>query len=303
MTEEAALHAGLIVDLIGSQFPELCPVRVAYLGEGYDSTAFDVNGRWVFRFPKRAEIERQLVIETAMLPLLAQGAPLPIPGFCFHGVPSPLFPRRFAGYPMLAGVPGNTLDPVELPFPELAPVLGGFLSFLHGFPGDIARAAGVPERPSRELIEEIRAEALDDLPVLRELAPDAPELRLRDLLEAPLPATHTRVPVAGVIHGDLAAEHILLDPLTSQVTGIIDWSEISLGDPALDFAGLLHWGGRELVSAALLHYRGETDAGFLERARFYAAARGIGDLIFGREMGRPEYLAAGRRALHLSLGA
>jgi hypothetical protein len=64
-----------IAGVIAEQFGELCPVTVTYLGEGYDSTAFDVNGRWVFRFPKRCDVERQLLLESEILPLLAPRIP------------------------------------------------------------------------------------------------------------------------------------------------------------------------------------------------------------------------------------
>jgi hypothetical protein len=105
------------------------------------------------------------------------------------------------------------------------------------------------------------------------------------------------------VHSDLAAEHILLDPATHQVTGIIDWSEISVGDPAIDFAGMFHWGGLDFLNAVLSHYRHHLDAGLRERARILAVARGIGDIVFGREMHRPEYIDAGVRALRLCLAS
>ncbi len=39
--------------LVERQFPELAPARLEPLGTGWDNAAYVVNGRWVFRFPRR----------------------------------------------------------------------------------------------------------------------------------------------------------------------------------------------------------------------------------------------------------
>lgn len=291
------LRAELVAEIVGEQFPHLRPAEVAYIGEGCDSTAFDVNGELVFRFPKRSEVERQLFIETDILPLLAEHSPVPIPAFSFHGVPSPLFPRRFVGYPRLAGVPAIGLNLTQSQFLQLAPVLGGFLSFLHSFPVSTAAQVGVPEYPAEALIDDARVEALSDLHVVRHVGLDTSEEELRALLETRVDASVSPT----LVHRDLAAEHILLDPPTRQVTGIIDWSEISVSDPAIDFAGMFCWGGLDFANAVLCHYHGESNAGLLHRARFFAARKGIGDIVFGLEMHRQEYIDSGVRALRFCL--
>jgi aminoglycoside phosphotransferase (APT) family kinase protein len=295
------LEPELVAAIVAAQFPELGPVRAAYLGEGYDSTAFDVNGHLVFRFPKRPDVERQLFVETRMLPLLAVGTPVPIPSYSFQGVPSTRFPRHFAGYVRLTGVPGIGLTLTQAEFLRLAPVLGDFLSFLHSFPVGTAAQLGVPEYASDVLIGEVRAESLGDLGVVRQVDPDAPEATWRAFLETGIEAGNRGSPKPTFVHGDLAAEHILVDPPTQQVTGVLDWSEISIGDPAIDFAGMLHWGGPGFLNAVLSHYRHPTDAGLRDRARFFAVGRGIGDIVFGLETQRPEYVKAGVRALRLCL--
>jgi aminoglycoside phosphotransferase (APT) family kinase protein len=39
-----------------------------------------------------------------------------------------------------------------------------------------------------------------------------------------------------ILHGDLALSHILVDPATGHVTGILDWAEAIIGDPLYDVA-------------------------------------------------------------------
>src|SRR5437764_636721 len=110
MRSLAAPDTALVAAIIREQFPAVFPTSVRYLGEGCDSTAFEVNSRWVFRFPKRADVEEQLLVELRVLPVLGAQSPLPVPGFCFHGQPSAVFPRHFGGYPKLSGVPSIGLD-------------------------------------------------------------------------------------------------------------------------------------------------------------------------------------------------
>ena len=65
--------------LIMSQFPDLAPVRVAVLGDGWDNTAYRVNDDWVFRFPRREMGSNALEAEIRVMPGLAPRLPLPVP--------------------------------------------------------------------------------------------------------------------------------------------------------------------------------------------------------------------------------
>ena len=291
------LQPGLVAEIIEAQFPELRSPDVSYLGEGYDSTAFEVNEALVFRFPKRADVEAQLFIETAILPRLAQRSPVPIPEFSFHGRPSARFPRHFIGYPKLPGIPGISLSLDESQLLDLGPALGGFLSFLHSFPAESAKECGVPECAPETLIEEIRKEALSDLNVVTHVGLDALEDPLWALFNARVAAGEMNLVTPTLVHRDLAAEHILLDPASKRITGIIDWSEISISDPAIDFAGVFHWGGLDFTNAVLSHYQERVDDRISERARLLAAARGIGDIVFGLKTHQQEYIDSGVRAL------
>src|SRR5262249_27737904 len=157
------IDASIVGRIVESQFPELTPVTAAYVGEGYDSIAFDVNGEWVFRFPKRADVEQQLQLELRVLPLLAPRVRLPLPSFRFQGRPSTLFARSFAGYRKLPGVPGISVAFGDRLPPEIARQMGRFLSALHACPIELAAAEGVPRQSLRALVDELRHDALDDI--------------------------------------------------------------------------------------------------------------------------------------------
>jgi aminoglycoside phosphotransferase (APT) family kinase protein len=154
---------------IGGQFPELAPVHASWLGEGYDSIALDVAPHWVFRFPKRADLEQQLLLELRVLPLLAPHLPLRIPEYRFHGERSPDFPRRFAGYRRIDGQPSIAVDPMHVTG-TFVPSLGAFLSRLHSFPTASAIRVGVPRVDMTSFMAETQAEAIRDMDVVRTVA-------------------------------------------------------------------------------------------------------------------------------------
>jgi aminoglycoside phosphotransferase (APT) family kinase protein len=296
-----SLDSARVAEIVGHMFPQLAPAEVRLLGEGCDNVAFEVNAEWVFRFPKRADVEEQLLMERRLLPALALRVTLAIPTFAFVGEPSTLFPFHFAGYPMLPGRPAIHLDVRTTPFDQWAPILGRFLSSLHAFPVSEAVALGVKEQSVASLVEEVRDDALADVERVREVAPDAPIDAWREYLKNAHTVAPTRPMSSVVVHRDLAAEHVLCDPTTATITGIIDWSDIAISEPVVDFAGLLHWGGDGFLRAVLATYGAPITDEDWRTARFLAACRGASDIAFGLDLGRPDYIDAGLRALTANL--
>jgi aminoglycoside phosphotransferase (APT) family kinase protein len=286
-----------VVALIAEQFPALRPVNAKCLGEGYDSVTFDVAPHWVFRFPKRSDVEAQVLLELRVLPLLMKSAPLPIPDYRFRGISSKRFPRHFAGYRKLPGRPAIGSDPL-VATASIARDLGRFLSWLHSFPVALVEPLGVPQIDATSLIAELRDEALVSFDALRGIAPDAPLAAWYEALDQAPEASSS----AGVLlHADLAAEHVLWIPEEERLSGVIDWSEIGIGDPAIDLAAAFHWGGPAFADGVFAHYVPVIDERTVERARYLAICRGVADIVFGIETGRTEYIAAGNRALVLNV--
>jgi aminoglycoside phosphotransferase (APT) family kinase protein len=137
---------------------------------------------------------------------------------------------------------------------------------------------------------------------VRKVAPEASLEKWYAYLQAGVETNLPSRSASVLVYNDLAAEHILLDPEMQTVTGVIDWSDIAISDPAADFAGMFHWGGDPFVSEVLSAYDGEIADDVLPRAKFMAACRGVADVVFGLETGRREYIVAGVRALRLCAG-
>lgn len=280
----------------------LVPGSIEWLGEGQDNwayTARDVAGAdWLFRFPKRAEIARALEREIALLPRLAPRLPLPIPRFEIVGPPTPEFPHPFVGYRRLPGHPAH--EDLEAPYEltGLGTLLGRFLAALHDFPVDDARQLGVVLDDDEEESEQVAREDLERLLVEAAPALSAEDVaRLREAVFAPLPPRAALV----LAHTDFFPEHFLVE--AGRVTGVIDWTDAALGDPAVDLAGLLYFRGEPLFAAGLTHYAALRGLGPEElsqlaaRARAAAARRALEDLPYGIRTGRHAYTQAALRLI------
>jgi hypothetical protein len=67
------------------------------------------------------------------------------------------------------------------------------------------------------------------------------------------------------IHHDLSPEHLIIDPGTGRLTGILDWTDAILGDSARDFVGLVTWRGWGFTEQVLRSYPIPVDQEFRHR--------------------------------------
>jgi len=70
-----------------------------------------------------------------------------------------------------------------------------------------------------------------------------------------------------VLHRDLSPEHVLHDPSDGRITGILDFGDLALGDPARDFIFLREDHGEEMLAAVLRRYPHERAAAIAPRVR------------------------------------
>ena len=72
---EVDLTGAAATRLIEAQFPKLNPARLEPFGVGWDNTAYRVNSKFVFRFPRRQMGAECLEAEVRVLPALAGRLP------------------------------------------------------------------------------------------------------------------------------------------------------------------------------------------------------------------------------------
>ena len=139
-----------------------------------------------------------------------------------------------------------------------------------------------------EPLDEWRREAAETCAVVAGEVPVEYRERVKAFLDAPPPASGW---TAVFSRNDLGIEHVLVDAGTWSVTGVIDWSDAAVVDPAVDF-GRLYRDLGPAAHAALASYRSEVNdlAALERRAVFYARCSIFEDLAYGIETGQERYV-------------
>jgi aminoglycoside 2''-phosphotransferase len=160
----------------------------------------------------------------------------------------------------------------------IAKQLSDFLSFLHSTSIEVAEEVGFQEEPggywwSKERTAE-RYEALKELvfPNLTQEEASWARHQFETYLEFDFNFKLT------VTHSDMKMDHIFFDSNRDKITGIIDFAEVEIGDPALDFTGLWDY-GEDFVTKVLKQYRGIYNDDFLKRSKFPRLVRNLGNML------------------------
>ena len=255
------MEEGVFLRRIREEFPDVTWTSHRYLTHGWDHAVLILDEALVFRAPKTQAYRRALANEARLLRYLQPRVGVGIPDYAYESADG-----SFAGYPLLAGreLDTATFDRLsEAGKERIAHQLAQFLTAVHETPKPVARECGVSEQDPRkdhaDLVRDV--ESL----VLPRLAPhevDVIRALLAELADEVIPTGPT-----ALVHGDLDGQHILWEAEKEQVN-VIDFSDRSIGDPALDFAALFAY-GRGFTERLLGRYRGPQDEGTLRRARLY----------------------------------
>ena len=279
-------RSGFVAESIRSEIarvaPEFAGRPVAPLGEGMDSIAFSVGGTFVFRFAKHAEAAAGLRREIALLPRLAPRLPLDVPRLEYVGEHSGTgFP--FVGYRLIRGEPLHRTLYDGLPEASREGVLADLASFLdavHAFPTQEAAGCGVARHGERaDYLEDLRRARDDVFTLLADPVRHRIESRLRAFLDDD--AHFADAPT--LLHADLWPEHVLYSRAEGRLAGVIDFGDLSLGDPAYDLAFLALGLGPGFLAGLLRHRPHSDPARLAEKVRAFALFNAIEDVFFGLE--------------------
>ncbi len=262
--------------------------------EGWDSHVLEVNGELIFRFPRWPNAARNVEKEIALLPLLAANLPVQVPKFDSVVRDRADGPVVFTGYDKIQGQP---LSNATLQSPSkrrsLARDIGELLTALHrmAFEGlERTNVAPVTADGWRQHYRDSFDHARRDVfPLLGDDAQRAESAVWQGFL-----GDNDNFHFAPVLlHADLFPLHILCDNDEGTVVGIIDWAESRIGDPALDFTGLLSDIGEKFTSEVLDSYAENSDQGLMSRARFYARLLPNDQVSFGQTHGITDFVRTG----------
>ncbi len=277
-------------DLIATHLPQYRDIEITRLGTGLDNVSYLVGGELVIRVRSADDIgsgdadpQSEVGIEAAVLAVVARhvSPAVPEPLVAADGM---LVYRMLGGSPLITALPVPSSD-------RVGHALGRLLAELHAIPvAELPPGVHLDEDP----LEEWLGEAQECFATSRETIPDHHRLRILQFLKSPVPPEPTES-VFG--HNDLGAEHVLIDPRSGTVTGVIDWSDAGFADPAIDLGLILRDLGPTGYAAAQSHITVADSAALQVRALFYARCRALEDVLFGREQGRSEYISNAVRAM------
>jgi aminoglycoside 2''-phosphotransferase len=286
---EDGQYTAMITDL----FPEVEIGSVRRIEQGWDNVVLEIDAELLFRFPRRPELEPQLIKEMRLLPRLADLLPLAVPHPLYVCQGGERCTIPFYGYRKIGGVPLAKEHFASDGTQRLVRQLAGFLSALHRVPRQLAGEVGLPLNSAREwrehyrrFYERVRRVVFPrlDAPVRARCSARWDEFLQRD-------ENFHFSPV--LVHRDLVAEHILCRPESWTVTGVIDWGDATMGDPAIDFTGLLLDCGSAVAKQVLDHYQGEIDQTLWGRTSFYAYLLPFYEVLYGLDMEDPRYVSQG----------
>ncbi len=283
---EVEIDVELVKNLLADQHPDLAGLPLRFAFEGWDNAQFRLGKNFVVRLPRRQAAVDLIFNEQRWLAQLAPGLPLPIPVPIRHGSPSAAFEWPWS---ICSWVEGQDALHTPLETTEAAALqIAEFLEALH-----TTAPTDAPINPFRGIALSERNDVTSRAIVSAE---DAGHLTARqgsqvgmlwdDAVAAPV---HPGPPVW--LHGDLHPGNVIVRD--GRIVSIVDWGDITSGDPACDLAIL--WRMFDSNSRALALEALGTDEACVLRARGWAIA--IAVMLLTNSADRPLYLAVGHRSI------
>ncbi len=303
ISEYSPSNPAVILDLAAEHGLKLLAETLSLNESGLDfrvAYAEDNSGQsWVLRLPRRQDVLATASREHQILTALKAHLPVAIPDW-------QIYSEQLIAYPLLKGQPACLVDASGLPvwaFDLQNPPstylqsVAESLAALHQLSPEILAATGAPVLNGEQAREKLNHEIQQTRELLN--VPEQIWQRWQNWLNHDVLWQQTST----IIHGDLHPGHQLLDS-DSQLTGLIDWTEAAVGDPALDFAA--HYGlfGEDALDKLLKHYQqvGGTVSEHLKtqiQARWLASP--INLAVYAKRTGQNDYLAIAQTLLDAQL--
>ncbi|MCT7953458.1 aminoglycoside phosphotransferase family protein [Ancylothrix sp. C2] len=285
---EIEIDASLVQSLLTSQHPDLAHLPLHLVDAGWDNLIFRLGEQLSVRLPRRQLAATFIEHEQIWLPQLPT-LPIPIPLPCRLGLPGQGYPWKWSVVPWLSGV---TADRQELNH-EQAQRFAAFLKALHtpappNSPSNQFR--GLPLHHQVALFAE-RMQRLQQAQTFWQfvstLISPAIEQVWKQALDAPMDVEPTW------IHGDLYPRNVLVE--NGVITGVIDWGNITVGDPATDLAAIwMLFSEPQARQKVALEYNASKLT--LQRAKGWAIYFGV--LLLGMGLiDNPQYATIGQKIL------
>lgn len=245
--------------------PSVKEENIEVFDDGWDYVVFVVNNTQVFRFPRREDYVKTLPKEVAFLDKFSSQSPVKVPKLTLHKMSNG---TPYVTYSFIPGIQFKRdviQDYSQQELHDIAKQIGDFLTVLHAFPLETARTLGFEELDSikswSDRLNKIKKVVYPHISETEqawttELFSDFIEMITQNPFENKL------------THSDIMPEHIIVNPQTHQLSGIIDFSDMCIADPAYDFTFLRKY-GLDFLNTAYESCRLDKDDAFEKRRQFY----------------------------------
>lgn len=246
--------------------------QVRVINTGWTHLVYEINGRWIGRFA-RFDPQPQLTLEAAFLAEFAPVAFLPIPEPVYAEPAWMIYPK-IVGEPLKPNLMESS-SPAQ--WSLLAQELGRFLAVLHQQTFTHPHLARAPYG-GQDFWTEL-------WPVVAPLLPTAVLVRAEAYFKTAV-SQFERPPVpVTLIHADFGSNNVLIHPLTLRAAGVIDFGDLSIGDPAVDFATFYRRLKRPFVEQMVAGYTLPLGPHFWERVAYQARRKPFFVAYFARRYG------------------
>jgi aminoglycoside phosphotransferase (APT) family kinase protein len=222
------IDAALIGRLVAAQFPAWANLAVTPVPEsGWDNRTFRLGERLLVRMPSAERYADQAVKEQTWLPKLAQHLPARIPIPVGLGAPGEDYPWPWSVLEWIEGEPANRA--VIADEGALASDLAAFLAALQRIDASGGPPAGAHSFHRGGALSVYDSQTRE---ALATLAGRLDEAALTAIWNQALASPWTGPPVW--VHGDVAAANLIVRD--GRLAAVIDFGQLSVGDPACDLA-------------------------------------------------------------------
>ncbi|MDU0813661.1 macrolide 2'-phosphotransferase [Bacillus siamensis] len=259
----------------------------------------DSGVTWVLRKPRRPDVIERAAAESTVLVFLRSHAGVSVPDWRVHT------PELIA-YPKLDGKPAAAIDldkkqyvwnmEHEPPSDGFVGSLAAALAELHGADPDAASRSGI------EIIkpDDVRQRAAESMDHIKKEIGVSEQLWQR--WQTWINDSSYWPDFSVLIHGDLHPPHILIGE-NQRVTGLLDWTEAKVADPAKDFVLYQMILGEKETKRLMKSY--EAEGGRVwpkmqEHVTEWQAAYPVETAKFALQTGQEEHMQMAREMLGLS---
>lgn len=226
--EPIKIDDSLIRRLITKQFPQWEDLLIKPVAnQGWDNRTFHLGEHMLVRMPSGLDYSLQVEKEQQWLPKLAPLLPLPIPAPLAIGMPDAEYPWKWS---INAFLPGSTASNTRIAnLNDFANDLAQFLSALHRIDTKGGPLAGPHSFYRGGSLTTYDAETRQALSTLKDKIDIDTATRV---WETALATTWDQPPVW--VHGDISTGNLLVQE--GRLSGVIDFGQLAVGDPACDLA-------------------------------------------------------------------